>query len=250
MSHVVRAHRVLVKANGVIMPRATILKLKELTLGVRSNREDICEVLLRELAADPAAQGIAGGSMSTEPIKALSIKQPWADHILFDGKDVENRSWRLPPAMIGQRIQIHAGKRPDGEYRGDPARLGALLGEVTIVGCVTNPPVPVVQWPVRLRAARPRGLRRPGAVQGLPRVLHARSGTDMTDMSDTIHIEYRDPATLRLYEANAKRPSARTGCGPGQSNRAVRVYHARSRRPPGGGDCRPWTPRGRARVGP
>lgn len=74
---------------------------------------------------------------------ALSIKQPWADHILFDGKDVENRTWKLPDHMIGERIQIHAGKRADGEawqerYDGDPERLGAILGEVTITGCVTE----------------------------------------------------------------------------------------------------------------
>ena len=55
-------------------------------------------------------------------MKALSIKQPWADHILFRGKDVENREWAEPlrkveRRQIGQRIQIHAGKKPFGELR-------------------------------------------------------------------------------------------------------------------------------------
>ena len=33
---------------------------------------------------------------------------------------------------------IHAGKKTDGEYRGSKDRLGAILGEVTITGCVTE----------------------------------------------------------------------------------------------------------------
>ena len=71
-------------------------------------------------------------------MKALSIKQPWADHILFDGKDIENRTWPLPLHMIGQRIAVHAGKKADGRYDGPPERLGAILGEVTITGCVVD----------------------------------------------------------------------------------------------------------------
>ena len=75
--------------------------------------------------------------MCTMPrMKALSIKQPWADRILFAGKDVENRTWRLPASIIGQRISVHAGKHPDGEYVGPQERLGAIVGEVTITGCI------------------------------------------------------------------------------------------------------------------
>ena len=69
-------------------------------------------------------------------MKALSIKQPHADRILFAGKDVENRTWRLPQNMVGERILIHAGKRTDGPYNESADRLGAILGEVTITGCV------------------------------------------------------------------------------------------------------------------
>lgn len=71
-------------------------------------------------------------------MRALSIKQPWADLILYQGKDIENRSWRLPPHMVGQRIYVHAGKRADPDCSPPPERLGAILGEVTIVGCVTS----------------------------------------------------------------------------------------------------------------
>lgn len=72
-----------------------------------------------------------------KPRYALSIKQPWADHILFDGKDIENRDWRLPSRFVGQRILVHAGKLPDSPYS-KRDRLGAILGEVTITGCVTH----------------------------------------------------------------------------------------------------------------
>ena len=77
-------------------------------------------------------------------MKALSIQQPWADMILYHGKDIENRTWRLPRWMVGQRIYVHAGKRVDwdapGEWRVTSERLGAILGEVTITGCVTDSP--------------------------------------------------------------------------------------------------------------
>ena len=42
-------------------------------------------------------------------LKALSIQQPHADEVLLGGKDVENRTWRLPSGMKGQRIYVHAG---------------------------------------------------------------------------------------------------------------------------------------------
>jgi hypothetical protein len=46
-------------------------------------------------------------------VKALTIKQPWADAICFLGKRVENRSWRPPAELVGQRIAIHAAKAFD-----------------------------------------------------------------------------------------------------------------------------------------
>ena len=57
-------------------------------------------------------------------MKALSIQQPHADEILLHGKDIENRTWKLPASMKGQRIYVHAGKRPRGRYEGskEPSR--------------------------------------------------------------------------------------------------------------------------------
>ena len=75
---------------------------------------------------------------------ALSIKQPWASLILHYGKDIENRSWKLPKKHKGQRIIIHAGKTIDrwaGEYYSNMVKSvprGRLIGEVTILDYVTE----------------------------------------------------------------------------------------------------------------
>lgn len=45
-------------------------------------------------------------------MKALTLRCPWAYAITHLGKRVENRTWRPPPALQGQRIAIHAGKAP------------------------------------------------------------------------------------------------------------------------------------------
>ena len=102
-------------------------------------------------------------------MKALSIKQPWAWLICKGYKDIENRDWRIgrnpqhgpyssrDVADFGlelpARIYVHAGKTPDMHcmdylwniFCGDiphqlfplpSEQLGAIIGEVTITGCV------------------------------------------------------------------------------------------------------------------
>ena len=41
-------------------------------------------------------------------MKALTIQQPWAAAIAYLGKNVENRDWPCPVALIGQDVAIHA----------------------------------------------------------------------------------------------------------------------------------------------
>jgi len=43
-------------------------------------------------------------------VKALTLHQPWAWAIAHAGKRIENRSWRPPASIVGQRIAIHAGQ--------------------------------------------------------------------------------------------------------------------------------------------
>lgn len=52
-------------------------------------------------------------------MKALTIWQPWASLIIEGLKPREFRSWAAPEAVVGQRIVIHAAKRPmkAGEIR-------------------------------------------------------------------------------------------------------------------------------------
>ena len=72
------------------------------------------------------------------PQVAISIRQPWCHHILYDGKDVENRDWRT---NFRGEVLIHASKGFDAEDRDDVIRLncprGGIVGVVEIVDCVT-----------------------------------------------------------------------------------------------------------------
>src|SRR4030042_2198294 len=93
-------------------------------------------------------------------MKALSIKQPWAWLICAGYKDVENRTW---PTGFRGRIYVHAGKQFDYDSwcemlsglipgaencqlavherfyaRNGDHLLGAIIGEVDIVDCVTE----------------------------------------------------------------------------------------------------------------
>ena len=106
------------------------------------------------------------------PVKALSIKQPWAWLICRGYKDIENRNWRinqkvgLKPTQCNDddfkltlptRIYIHASKTFDKEGYSflidDPEveeilthntqyaskdSFGAIIGEVDIIDCVTE----------------------------------------------------------------------------------------------------------------
>lgn len=47
-------------------------------------------------------------------MRAITLYRPWPRAIFELGKDIENRSWAPPPAIIGKRIAIHAGLKIDG----------------------------------------------------------------------------------------------------------------------------------------
>ena len=89
-------------------------------------------------------------------MKAITIKQPWAQLICEGVKDIENRTW---PTKFRGRVLIHAGVKIDentidsiGRINGEIARktwfdvndkkfsLGAIIGSVEIVGCLINHP--------------------------------------------------------------------------------------------------------------
>jgi len=90
-------------------------------------------------------------------LKALTIRQPWASLIIYGPKDVENRTWKLPQWMVGQKFAVHASKTIDqedmeaafelcrqieGAWTPDVAFYaavrGAVLGTTVAMGCVTE----------------------------------------------------------------------------------------------------------------
>jgi hypothetical protein len=71
-------------------------------------------------------------------VKALTVRQPWAGAIVHQTKRVENRTWKLPAAMHGARILIHAGAQLDRDARIYGPNLGvygAIVGAATLTGC-------------------------------------------------------------------------------------------------------------------
>lgn len=50
-----------------------------------------------------------------EPVRGLSILQPWVWAICHAGKDVENRTWWPPRWLVGKRIALHASKGFDAD---------------------------------------------------------------------------------------------------------------------------------------
>ena len=102
-------------------------------------------------------------------METISIQQPWAWLILNHGKDVENRSrWHYKHRG---RVRIHAGKRRDSDtsrFKAQrdyiaslgieiPANLptGAIVGEATITGTVTESDSPWFEGPTGITLAEP-----------------------------------------------------------------------------------------------
>ena len=79
------------------------------------------------------------------PLRAISVRQPWAWAITFGGKTVENRSRRDPwKTAIGERILVHASKSHDSYDDREVMRLagtdalpvmphGALVAQAVVL---------------------------------------------------------------------------------------------------------------------
>jgi hypothetical protein len=74
-------------------------------------------------------------------LRALSVRQPWAQLIVEGSKDVENRTWSTPYRGI---VAVHAALQPDpfGWRRyvraGDVLAFGAIIGWCTLVRVTTD----------------------------------------------------------------------------------------------------------------
>ncbi|MFM7577068.1 MAG: hypothetical protein ACKO5Q_09065 [Microcystaceae cyanobacterium] len=73
---------------------------------------------------------------------ALTIKQPHAFHILHSGKDVENRTWKLPERHKNQWIALHAAKTADKTVPAvngiDSSYYEAIIGFLKFSDCVQD----------------------------------------------------------------------------------------------------------------
>lgn len=95
---------------------------------------------------------------------AISVRQPWAAALICGLKDIENRTWPLPPKYINKPILLHAGKakpRP-GEWSGllferamqcGPLLYGGIIGEIVFGPSVRDHPSEWAEagrwhWPV------------------------------------------------------------------------------------------------------
>ncbi|MCZ7430104.1 hypothetical protein [Streptomyces sp. WMMC1477] len=77
---------------------------------------------------------------TTSPVRALTLRQPWATCVAHLGKDVENRSWPTPATDV--LLLIHAGGNTDrAALREAPADLpgrdvrSAIVAVTRITGC-------------------------------------------------------------------------------------------------------------------
>lgn len=72
---------------------------------------------------------------------ALTIKNPHAYNILYSGKDVESRTWKLPLNYQGVWIALHAAKTYDKSWpivTIPKDYYGAIIGFVKFSDCVEN----------------------------------------------------------------------------------------------------------------
>jgi hypothetical protein len=101
-------------------------------------------------------------------IKALSVKQPYADKIIFRGKDIENRTWRT---NFRGTIAIHASmKFHDYADLSDKEKKqmvrGAIIGLVDIVDCVDKHKSKWFGGPIGFVLKNPRPLKKPIPCKG------------------------------------------------------------------------------------
>jgi hypothetical protein len=110
--------------------------------------------------------------MATTALRALSVRQPWAEWILQGAKSIEVRTWdddyRGP-------LLLHTGKRPASEWEGKPEASGLFFGGyVGLVVLEAIVPFDRARWTAWADRHLDRGEYRPGLfawILGQPRRL-------------------------------------------------------------------------------
>ena len=81
-----------------------------------------------------------------QPMRALTLHQPWASLIALGYKTTETRSWPAPKTLVGSRVAIHAARRRPrrsewnirvaNAMAGRDLPLGAIVATARVDGCV------------------------------------------------------------------------------------------------------------------
>jgi hypothetical protein len=107
--------------------------------------------------------------------KAISVRQPWANAIIYEGKTIENRSW---PTKLRGTVAIHAARALDDAafFRfvqagglNQQVKLtqdlvkklprGAVIGVVDVIDCVKESSSPWFEGPYGFVLSNSRPLR-------------------------------------------------------------------------------------------
>lgn len=107
-------------------------------------------------------------------MKAISIRQPWADAIIYGGKDIENRSWATSyrgPLLIHAAATVLSGAAMDeaedfvakrapifSPLSNPPYERGGIIGVVDLVDIVRKSDSPWFVGPIGWVLANPRPL--------------------------------------------------------------------------------------------
>lgn len=108
-------------------------------------------------------------------IKALSIRQPFADKIIFRGKNIENRTWRT---KFRGTVAIHASMKFDGytelsDKEKKTLVRGAVIGIVDIVDCVDEHRSKWFNSPIGFVLKNPHRLKNPIPCEWWPRLMES-----------------------------------------------------------------------------
>ena len=85
-------------------------------------------------------------------VKLLTVRQPWAHAIVFDSKDVENRSqrWRYRgPVLILAGLKMSSAELP-AFAKTWTMRFGGVIGAAEIIDCVSEYPSKWFEGPFAL----------------------------------------------------------------------------------------------------
>jgi hypothetical protein len=105
-------------------------------------------------------------------MKALSVQQPYADKIIFDGKDIENRTKRTNfrgTVAIHASLKLHSNAKLSNKVVEEMVR-GAIIGVVDVVDCVEKHKSRWFGGPYGYVLKNPRPLKEPIPCKGKPGV--------------------------------------------------------------------------------